>query len=43
MVAFFTYLVIDAKITFAKVPSTLKEKVKAQLIALECGELAVEE
>ena len=38
-----TYLVIDAKITFAKVPSTLKEKVKAQLIALECGELAVEE
>ena len=42
MILFFTYMVIDEKITFADVPKGLKAKVKAKLIELDCGDYVTE-
>lgn len=43
MVVVYVALIIAGRKTFAQVPSILKDKVKAELIALELGDLVTEE
>lgn len=42
MVVVYVALIIAGRKTYAQVPSILKDKVKAELIALELGDLAIE-
>jgi hypothetical protein len=37
----YAYLIIKGEKTYAQVPDKLKEAVKAALVALDCGNLAV--
>lgn len=41
MVTVYVALIIAGRKTFEQVPATLKDKVKAELIALDLGELAM--
>lgn len=43
MVVVYVALIIAGRKTFAEVPAILKEKVKAELIALDLGDLVTEE
>lgn len=43
MVVVYVALIIAGRKTFAEVPAVLKDKVKAELIALELGDLVTEE
>lgn len=43
MVVVYVALIIAGRKTFAQVPSILKDKVKAELIALDLGDLVTEE
>lgn len=42
MVVVYVALIVAGRKTFAQVPSILKDKVKAELIALDLGDLAIE-
>ena len=42
MVVVYVALIIAGRKTFAEVPAVLKDKVKAELIALELGDLVTE-
>lgn len=43
MVVVYVALIVAGRKTYAEVPAVLKEKVKAELIALDLGDLVTEE